>query len=210
MSSKRQRIEDAIVARLEQRLGVPNGGYLQLVAPYNGEIDQVEGPDDLRRALRGLSPAVLVGTGSGVYENQSVSKTRWKNSLSIELLVASDHRRTREDRLRADVVADTDPTADPGIYQIIEDILTAIAGDCFGIEGVGRIDPVREDVLLQADDLTVWRVTYETMTDAIVDKRDHDEQQFTSYEIDGNLVDDDGETVLPDPPNPLAESDGTI
>lgn len=210
MSSKRQRIEDAIVARLIQRLGAPNGRYLQLVEPYNGEIDQVEGPDDIRRALRGMSPVVLVGTGSGVYENQSAQKTRWKRTISIELFVASDHRRSREDRLRADVVAKTDPTADPGIYQITEDILDAIGGDCFGLDGVGRLDPIREDALLQEDDLTVWRVTYESMTDAIVNKRDHDEQQFTTYEIDGDLVDTDGETVLPDPPNPLVEADGGI
>ncbi len=210
MSSQRQRLEDAIEVRLIQRLGTPNGRYLEAVEPFNGQLDQTDGPEEFLRALRGRSPAVLIGPGSATYERESVAKNRWKRSTSIELLVSSAHDRTRENRHRSDVVADVDPSADPGIYQILEDVFDAIAGDCFGLEGIGRLDPIREDVLLQEDAFTVWRVTYESMMDAIGKKHDADPQLFTSYEINANLIDDDGETQLPDPPNPIVEADGTL
>lgn len=210
MPSKRQLLEDEIIRRLIRNHGSPNGQYLKAVEPYNGEIDQTEGPDDFFRAYRGRSPFVLVAGGSGSYDSESVGKNRYKRVVQVELIVGSNHMRTRENRLRKDVAAKSDPSVDPGIYQIIEDIFDSIAGECFGLEGTGRLTPVREDVLLQEQAFTAWRLTYRADLDAIGSKHDAGSQALDSYEIDGNLVDTDGETVLPSPPNPFTESDGTL
>lgn len=210
MGSVRQRIENAIIVRLQKCLGKPNGGYLEAIEPYNGEIDQQDGPEDFICTLKGRSPAVLVATGSATYDPESVGRNRWQRLITVEIFVSSKHMRTKENRNRSDVVADGDKTADPGIYQIIDDVFEQIAGDCFGLSGVGRLAPTREDVLLQEDCFTVWRLTYESAVDAIGAKRDASDQLITEFQIDSNLVDDDQVTVLPAPPNPFAEADTTI
>lgn len=188
----------------------PGGGYLHGVDPYNGEIDQTEGPEDLRRALRGRSPMILVAAVGGSFTAESQSRRRWMRLVTLELYVSSNHNRTRENRTRSDVVADGDPTADPGIYQILEDVQQILSGNDLGLSGVGPLSPRREDVLLQEKDFTVWRLLYDTATDAHTKSHDFADRQLTDYQINGNLVDDDGETVLPDPPNPLVEADGDL
>lgn len=202
-----------MIAELKQQLSRelnPGGGYLAEVEAYNGEIDQSEGPEDIRRALRGRSPMILVAAVGGSFTPESQSRRRWMRLITMEMYVASNHNRSRENRTRSDVVADGDPTADPGIYQIVEDVQQILSGNDLGLSGVGPLSPRREDVLLQEKDFTVWRLLYDTATDAHTKPHDFADRQLTDYQINGNLVDDDGETVLPDPPNPLAEADGDL
>ena len=213
MASVRQTIEEGLIAELKRSLSRelnPGGGYLQAVEIYNGEIERSEGPDDFLRALRGRSPVILVGAAGASIRAESVSRNRYARRISIELYVASNHNRTREHRTRSDVVADGDPTADPGIYQIAEDVQQILSGNDLGLPGVGPLNPRREDVLLQEPGFTVWRLIYDVDTDAHVKPHDFADRQLTDYQIDGNLVDEDGETVLPSPPNPLVESDGSL
>lgn len=213
MGSVRQTIEERLIAELKRLLSRelnPGEGYLQAVEIYNGEIERTDGPEDFLRALRGRSPVILVGAAGASIRAESVSRNRFARRISIELYVASNHNRTRENRTRSDVVAEGDSTADPGIYQIAEDVQQILSGNDLGLTGVGPLNPRREDVLLQEKGFTVWRLIYDVDTDAHVKKHDFADRQFTSYAIDGNLVDEDGETVLPKPPNPFAEADGDL
>jgi hypothetical protein len=205
----RQQIEDAIIELLHSRLGKgnPQSGYLQHVGPYNGEITDAEGPDDFRRILTGRSPGCLVTAGSATLTSQSTQLTRIIRLVTIEIYAISNQMRTRENRLRRDVVAEGDAGADPGIYKIAEDVQQCLTGTDLGLDRVGRILPAVEDVLLQLPDLTVWRLQYRVKTQAHVEKLDAGDRAVTGWNIDGNLIDTDGETQLPSPPNPFAEAD---
>lgn len=213
MASVRQTIETALIDELKRLLTRelnPGAGYLQAVEEYNGEIDQTDGPQEFLRALRGRSPVILVTAAGGSLSPESVTRRRYMRLVTFELYAASNHNRTREARTRSDVVAAGDPTADPGIYQIAEDVQQILSGNDLGLAGVGPLSPRREDVMLQEKGFTVWRLTYDTKTDAHVQPHGFADRQLTDYQINGNLVDEDGATVLPSPPNPMAEADGDL
>jgi hypothetical protein len=210
----RQQLEDAVIAALKAKIGRagnPGCGYLAAAEPYNGEVSRAEGPDDLRAALRGRSPCVLVAAGTAIFDSRSTQRTKYTRTITLELFAVSNHHRTRPSRLRSDVVAQANPTADPGIYRIAEDVHLAISGVqvTSGIDGLGPIMPRAEDVVLQLDDLTVWRLAYEVDTDANLQKLDWGDRDLTGYAIDGNMIDDDGETPIATPPNPFVEADET-
>ena len=209
MPSLRQKIEDAVIEAVSSTLGRERNvaaGYLHKVAPYNGEIDQTEGPQDFLKKIRGGFPCVLVTASSATLRSESVSRTRFVRELTVELYVASDHTRDRESRLRQDEASVQDPNCDPGIYTIVEDLDFLISGNDFGLECVGYFEPSREEVLHQEDLYTLWRIQFTVKTDAHVNPRDFGTTQFTSYAIDGNL---DGDAV-PTPPNPFVEADGDL
>jgi len=206
----RQMIEDAMIVgigqALESRLN-PSSGYLRLVGPYNGEIDESDGQQDFIRLIKGRMPCCLVTATSAIYNGESVARTRFAKLTSFEIYIASNHMRTREDRLRKDITAQsTDANADPGIYRIAEDVQQVVSGNDFGLAGVGYFQPLREDVLLQERGFTVWRLSYQTMLDAHVLPRDHGDQALLSYLLDGNVDPIDAN----DAPNPMVEAEGDL
>ncbi len=212
MSSTRQQILVAITHGLFNLFHVSRGGYLQKIGPYNGEIDQTDGPDDVRRVLEGCAPGVLVSPTAAQWQSQSTQRTRYRRTITIELFLINNHMRSFEDRLLADVVAEGDPSADPGIFKMADDMFETFAGNDLGLQdkGLSPLMPSRDDVLFQVPDMTVWRLTYTAHQTLCVDPISFGDSKFTSYEINGNLVDFDGETVLPEPPNPLVEADGSL
>ena len=209
MASLRQQIEDAVIGTVRMKYARDcnqQEGYLCLVGPYNGEIEQIEGPDDFIRRIRGQFPCVLVASTSATLSAESSERTRFTRVLTVELYIGSDHMRDRESRLRKDVVAEDDATQDPGIYQIIEDLHECIAGNDFGLECVDYFQPSREEVLLQETGFTLWRMQFSVKIDAHVAKRDAGDQQWTEYVLRANL---DGDAVAT-PPNPFVEAEGTL
>lgn len=210
MASLRQKIEDATIELLSLNLLKSRNdrdGYLALVGPYNGEIDQTEGPEDFRRRIRGQFPCVLLACTSATLRGEGVERTRFRRVMNLEIFIGSDHLRDRESRLRTDVVAEQDETCDPGIYQIVEDIHDLLAGNDLGLECVDYFEPSTEQVLLQEAGFTLWRMQFSVTVDANVDPRDAGDGKFTRYAIDGNVPD-------LDPPvatfNPAAEADGDL
>jgi hypothetical protein len=212
VASIRQKIEDAcieLVSSRFQRRRNSQCGYLDLVGPYNGEIDQTEGPDDFRRRIRGGFPCVLVTIGSATLSAEATERTRYVRALTLELYIGSDHLRDRESRLRKDESAEQDPNCDPGIYQIVEDLHGIIAGNDFGLECVDYAEPSTEQVLLQEDGFTLWRMQFNIKTDAHVLPRDAGAGQFTEYAIDSDLdnPDSDPDVVTF---NPAVEANGDL
>ncbi len=208
MISLREKIEDGIIETISAALLKTRNtttGYLATVAPYNGQVDQEDGPDDLIRAFRGKYPGILVGPGGSSFDAESVARTRFKRVVSVDLYFASNHMRTRESRHRGDVVAGQDDTADPGIYTIIEDVFSLIAGNDLQLDCVGPLGPIREDLLIQEKTLTVWRVSYETDTDAHVKPRDFGDQALTATLVKVSDADVD-ESAFPDY-NPVVQAE---
>ena len=212
MISLRQKIEDAAIELIASNLQKKRNaqtGYLDFVDVYNGEIDQTEGPDDFRRRIRGQFPCVLVSMPSAVLSPEATERTRFMRLITMELYVGSDHLRDRESRLRMDESAEQDPSCDPGIYKIIEDLHELLAGNDLGLECVDYLEPSTEQVLLQEKGFTLWRMQFTVKTDAHVSPRDAGDGTFTGYAIDSNLENTDADPDV-DTFNPAVEADGDI
>jgi phage gp37-like protein len=210
VASSRQTLEDLIIETLSAKLlkaANPGGGYLRAVDPYNGEMSQAEGEDDLKRILIGRSPAVLIAAVGALVRPESITRRRFRREVDVDVYCISAHMRARESRLRSDIAAERNGTEDPGIFQIIEDVSTLLSGNDFDAPGISPMVPTNEEPLLRLDGFTVWRVQFEVKVDAHVRPWDAgDGQPFLSYslksQVDGHPADD--------PPNPIVEADGDI
>lgn len=213
----RQVLEDAIVARLDLELGIDrqnlgatvSRGYLRTIAPYNGEIDGAQSAEDIRAALRGRAPGVLVSTTGATYQSRSTRRRRFDREITVELILISNHRRDRETRLRADLVSQGDPSADPGIYRILADVLQQLAGDDLGVDGIGPLSPSAEGPLARFDDFTAWQMTYRADELLKVPER-LTTQAHTDYHLETQVVDEVNQQVIAEPPNPMVEADGQL
>lgn len=167
-------------------------GYLAMVKQYNGRTDETDGPDDVIRAFRGQYPGILVGPGGTSFDSEGIARTRFKRVITLDFYIGSNHQRSRVSRHTGDVVSkNISHNADPGIYTMIEDVQSILSGNDLGIECVGPLMPVREDLLLQEDGFTIWRVSYETDTDAHVKPRDFGDQPLTATLVRSEDADND-------------------
>lgn len=149
------------------RLHRHNGGYLRSLGYYNGELDSQQGVEDLYKHLRNSgTPGILIATGAGVYRPKSTSARHYKVDLNLEILFASAHVRSFPSRLRGDVAAGEDvdideyPDRDPGIYRMMRDVRDMLLGFDHGLDGLGTMRILREDVVFQDPAVTLWRVVY--------------------------------------------------
>ena len=210
MKSTREILEDAaieaIASKLEQKRN-SSSGYLGLVGSYNGELDDTDGLEDFRRRCRGQFPAVLVSAGPASIVGESVTRRQFRREVQLEIYSASDNWRSRESRLRNDPQLDIGATRDPGIFSIVEHIHALIAGNDFGVAGVGPATPLREEPILQLDEFTIWRNVFEFKVDAHVLPWDSgDGQQLTAYYLKSQIAEEPADVS----PNPIVESEGDI
>jgi len=211
MKSQRETVEDAVIESIADKLlqsRNSSSGYLGLCGPYNGELEpDADALEDFRRRIMGQYPAVLVAAGPSPMNAESTNRRRFGRELMLEVYFASNNLRSREHRNRNDPQLDIDATRDPGIYTIVENVHSIVAGNDFGLDGVGPGTPIREEPLVQIDELTIWRSVFQFKTDAHVDPWDSgDGQKLTAYYLKSQLA----EHPADDPPNPLVESAGDI
>lgn len=197
--SVREAIEDSFMSRIQDlhRNALPPK-YLRVIGPYNGEIDRAREVEDILRLLRGRSPAVLVAAAGATISSQGAQRRRFLRMVDLEVFIISNHLRDRESRHRGDIINDGSTTADPGIYQIIEDIQERVSGQkldpCFS-----TTRPVAEERVFEGDEMTVWRLTYQV--DARMDARSHEADTYddpplklelicTNGLLDGEVLDD--------------------
>lgn len=161
----RQMVEDAALALL-QPLHKICGGYLETLEPYNGELDSEDGLDRLvRQALAG-APLVMVGAQESTFSRGGTAKRQWREDLQIELVIASSSLRGLAARRRSGPEAgpQTDaaevPTADPGVYRVLEDIRRRLLGPRLWIDGADSAELVREQPIFTVERMTVWRAMY--------------------------------------------------
>jgi hypothetical protein len=144
MKAVRTQIEEAIVRRLETL----RARGLRGVAAYNGELDVKE--DELRAAIAGRTPCVLVSTRTGRYTSASVARERAKLDLEIDLRICSSYLRSKDERTTGDV----------GIYRMIELVRDALFAADLGVDGVTVLTPVSEDQWFHQPDLEIWRMAF--------------------------------------------------
>lgn len=163
---ERQMLEDAALIALA-RYHQMHGGYLRTLSRYNGELDTEEGMRALMTTMVSGCPAVLVAAAGSTYVQKSTTHHQAEEQLTIEILVGSQHARALPARLAGDIASgldDNDPLSwpgrDPGIYRILRDIRTRLFGRQTNIEGAGAWELRREDVVIQAPNLTLWRAQY--------------------------------------------------
>ncbi len=160
MSALRTRLEDAVVSELDANLGAgAEGGYLQLVVPYAGDIGPARTDDDLMRLTQGKAPAVLVQTGDGTYNDHTIGRIATLD-LVLNLFLVSRNLRSQEDRVRSE------EDAHPGIYEMIEDVRERLWRRELGVAGVGFLLPREESSILRSPDMSIWLLTYSVDTDA--------------------------------------------
>lgn len=141
----RARLEDAIIAALSPLL-TTNGGYLQGIRPYNGEVHGE--PDDVKIDLLGQAPAVLVGTGVG-RDTQEISNRYYTQELiEIEVFLISTDLRLREARTRNV----------GGIYQMLRDVRSRIQGLALDIPGVSTVKILSTKPIVRVKGFTIWLV----------------------------------------------------
>jgi phage gp37-like protein len=163
---ERTMIEQAVRLLLDRYL-VKNGGYLRSVEFYNGELDTDAAAGALIEQLLAGAPAILIGTGQAVYRRRSTSSKIYEVQQQIEILHGSAHLRSPASRLHGDVSTGQDdsdpetlPAYDPGIYRMMRDVRDEILGRPSYLSTLGTVMINREDVVLQAPGLTLWRQVF--------------------------------------------------
>jgi hypothetical protein len=159
--SERKVVEDGVILRLTGLLR-SNGGWLKLLKPYNGEIDE-ESQDDVMSIVQGNNPAILVSTSTGRYDEQSITARGISHVLTVDILCVSSTMSGPAERTRGYV--DTGPDAvvdagDPGIYFMLASVRAALMGRWLGIEAAGTLRPVSELMLYTTANHTAWRAIY--------------------------------------------------
>lgn len=152
-------LEDAAVLRLHS-LHKAHGGPLELVDLYNGELDSKVGQQTLIAKLLGCSPAILVATGETRFEETDMRKRRYREALSLYVIVTSTHLRSREHRNRRDIVATYDRAADPGVYSLMRSAKDLLVGWDMAVSGLEPLQIIQEDVIFQQPELTMWRLVF--------------------------------------------------
>lgn len=160
MTALRTQLEDGVVKDLETNLGAEaEGGYLQLVRAYAGDIGPTRTDDDFLRMTQGKAPAVLVQTGDGAYSDHTIGRIATLD-IVLNLLIVSRNLRSQEDRVRSE------EDAHPGIYEMIEDIRERLWRRELDVAGVGFLLPREESSILRTPDMSIWLLTYSVDTDA--------------------------------------------
>jgi phage gp37-like protein len=164
--SRRAEIEVAVLAALAPLSRVA-GGYLAYLDQYNGELDGAKGSDDIKRALLGRAPSVLVTTSGALGETKGLRRRDSRVTLSVELVVISNHLRSMVAQNAGDGAVS--PTADPGSYQILEDVRQRLHGHRLSDDPdaapapanlIGLLVWESDGVVIQAPDITAWRSAF--------------------------------------------------
>lgn len=184
--STREAVEDLFMASIQDlhRQAVP-AMYLRHIGPYNGEINRIEEIEDIARLLRGRSPAVLVTASGANIATKGMNRRRFDRILDLEVFIISNHLRDRESRHRRDQISEVVVTADPGIYQIIDDIQERVTGfkldPCYS-----STQPVAEERIFEGDSMTIWRLTYQV--EVPMNQRPHEADTWENPPINLSLI----------------------
>lgn len=173
-------------------LRVAGGMYLKaiktlarVVQPTVRQTDDVYGIYLAVNASQGNDPCVLIALGDEDVVGLNTEALEMESTLDVQVLVCSSNMRSREvGRLSSDIVADTDPMADPGIWVMLEHVRERLAGQAIGVGHEMRLKHVRE--VATFDDRSFWELRFDVAMDVIVDP-DRDVGDLDSIEADNEL-----------------------
>lgn len=159
-TDERTRIVRAVLGLLESLSRRRAGGYLEALDFYQGEIGDDSDVDQVKAALRGRTPAVLVSVGTATYVSKSTNGRSYLANYQLELAVVSNHWGSNEDRGigGADKFVDD---ADPGINAILADVRGRLAGRRLNVDGCQRARPNSESPIYQGKDMVIFQARYQ-------------------------------------------------
>ena len=148
----REQLEDAVISVLLP-LRKDKGGYLEALREYAGELERLQDDvtaDQIKKAVGGHVPAILVAAGGARFESISMARNVMLSQQSLELLFVGAFARTSPARQRGA----------SGLFVAMRDARVLLHGKELGIDGVSRLAIVAEEPMLQTIDLCVWKATY--------------------------------------------------
>jgi hypothetical protein len=175
-TSLRTSLEDAVIEALSslklEALGGSSEGYLQKIAPYQGDLSPAgDGEDgDIARVCGGRMPAVLVTTGDGAYLRASMGAEEIDEDTTVEILIVSGNLRSPEAAARGDGFSD-----DPGIYRMIEDIRGKLWGIDLHVSGAGPLIPQTSTARSRSGVRSIWQLSFAVTLDAPAPEREADD-----------------------------------
>ena len=174
----RERLEDAAIKRLLP-MRLERGGACACVKEYAGEFERLQedaAADDIKRAVGGRVPALLVAAGAGRYESLSVTRRREIGTLEFEVMVVAASLRSREARQRGG----------DGVYAVMRDVRDLLHGIELEVEGCSAPKLLTEEPMLHSTDLCVWKMTF-TAQHYVKNEQQPEGGPITSLRSDGYL-----------------------
>lgn len=170
MEPLRKRIEASAIAKLAPL----RNAYLKTIEPYAAEFSSGN-IDEVKEALRGRVPGILVATGASV-PSRLISASLAVEKLTLEVYLISASMRSMVDRQQGD----------GGIYQMIEEQRPLLMGKSLGIKGVGVPVSAGTRPLIRLKTLNAWVVEYEL--DVTVTGAPEKDLGFRDIELNHKLV----------------------
>lgn len=174
MTAVRTQVEDAVLAGLLPlklpQLGGGAAGYLACLEPYGGQLDGSADLEQVEALLAGRFPGVLVYTDDGRYDSPALNLRRVTEEFAVVLVVLSDNLRDLQRRARGEISANPAAGKDPGIYQMLDDLLKALLGRDFGVVGMKGLVPRQSELLFFTPRCTAWRMRFDVRFVRTVDE----------------------------------------
>ncbi len=199
---QRTLIRNGVVERLQPLLKV-NGGFLKKIGTLPWTIRSKSDEDIawLVEAINFQTPAIIVGLGRQDYQSIGTTGLEWEGELEVVLFVASSNARNIVDgRLAADVQAQADPTADPGIEAMLEIAMRQmVLGQYLDIPTTLEFRAKSEEEVNTFAEYTLWEQRFAVHTQVDINPNRAITTQVTSVDVANSL---DGA----DPINPIVET----
>jgi hypothetical protein len=163
--SLRRQLEDAVIADLPK--GLP---YLKTAERYGGQFSGKDRVEEIREALAGRTPGVLVMSAGAVFRTPNVQRSEFTKDLELHVYCCDSSFESPEAGSAGDEASLDGQGGSPGAYTIMEHVvarLTRLAP----ADGIGVLVPSKEDPIIVHKDLHVWLVIFNVDLDATIPDR---------------------------------------
>lgn len=189
--TQRAIVQDAVVEMLS-RLLVSEGGYLNAIEPTSALIAGKHDEDGLGlvyEQLQGREPAIAIATGAKRYDPAGLD-FNFKSDLDVHVYILCKSLRSRMARVEGDLESDATPTADPGVYVIMEHVEQLLIGQRPGgnLGSIKELRPVEESQLGTAADFEIWHQRYQVFCQRTIDKKRDLTQQLKQINAYGRIA----------------------
>jgi hypothetical protein len=153
-------IVSAVLARVAS-LALAEGGYVKAIKRAAARLDGRMTEAVWQAALvemSGNAPAIFVGVDAyrNFTGNTGGRAQSWQGDADLYVYCATDYRGSlTEGRLDPDDSADLDPTADQGMWRLVEDVFVRLAG-WSPQSNVYRLNPAAGKFVVVDEAVTVW------------------------------------------------------
>lgn len=159
----REDIEIAVVKALSV-LRRDKGGPAGMIREYAGELerwtDEVT-EDQIKAAVGGQIPGILVTASSTRYESVSVDRMRYRGSLDLDILYVAASLRSEPARERGAA----------GVFRLMGHARALLAGIDLGTPGCSAFQLLAEEPMLHTKSICVWKQTISCVVNAVNDPK---------------------------------------